>query len=57
MPVYSYTKNYLWKEATVMEWISNTQALCDKQWFLHFSKKLAPWFLQLLVLDVFGGNV
>ena len=44
MPVYSYTRNYLWKEeATVMEWISGTQAQCDKQWFLQFLKKCVTW--------------
>ena len=44
MPVYSYTRNYLWKEeATVMEWISGTGALCDKQWFLQFVKKCVAW--------------
>ena len=44
MPVYSYTRNYLWKEeAAVMEWISGTQAACDKQWFLQFLKKCVTW--------------
>lgn len=44
MPVYSYTRNFLWKEESmVMEWISGTGAQCDKQWFLQFLKKCVPW--------------
>ena len=46
MPVYSYTRNYLWKEeAAVMEWISQTGALCDKQWFLQIVKKCVTWLI------------
>lgn len=44
MPVHSYTRNFLWKEeSTVMEWISGTNAQCDKQWFLQFVKKCVAW--------------
>ena len=41
-PVFSYTKNGVWKEeSTIMQYLANTGAHCDRQWFLTFKEKCA----------------
>lgn len=40
MPVFSYTRNGVWKEdATIMQYISHTGAHVDRQFYLNFKEK------------------
>ena len=42
-PVFSYTKNGVWKEeGAIMQYLASTGAHCDRQWFLTFKEKCAP---------------